>query len=142
MKPCERKRDASARVLRSERERIRVPALSAVWLDRTELPDIDIYAQYVSYRALIDEKTVSEGTVIFSYPKYFRYEDPGLSYELSGDSVTVYASKYAKSVEIQNENEDLILTDNYFDLNGDSKTVKILKGVPENLRLRSVYDIR
>ena len=135
-------RDASARVLRSERERIRVPALSAVWLDRTELPDIDIYAHYVSYRALIDEKTVSEGTVIFSYPKYFRYEDPGLSYELSGDSVTVYASKYAKSVEIQNENEDLILTDNYFDLNGDSKTVKILKGEPENLRLRSVYDIR
>ena len=37
---------------------------------------------------------------------------------------------------------DLVLSDNYFDLNGDSKTVKILRGVPENIRVRSVYDIR
>ena len=28
---------------------------------------------------------------------------------------------YAKSVEIQDENEDLILSDNYFDVNGGEK---------------------
>ena len=45
------------------------------------------------------------------------------------------------SVEILNENEDLILSDNYFDLNGDSKTVEVISGDTSKLRLRSVYDI-
>ena len=52
------------------------------------------------------------------------------------------ADSYAKSVEILNDNEDLILSDNYFDLNGDSKTVEVLSGQVDNLRLRSVYDIK
>ena len=134
-------RDAAAKVLRKESKHITVPALSSVWLEKEELPDIDIYSQYVSYRALINGERVSEGTVIFSYPKYFRYEDPGLHFDINGDQITVYAAKYAKSVEIQNKDEDLILTDNYFDLNGDSKTVRILQGAPEALHLKSVYDI-
>ena len=53
----------------------------------------------------------------------------------------VKAETYAKSVEILNDQEDLVLSDNYFDLNGGSKTVEILRGKPENLRLRSVWDI-
>lgn len=57
------------------------------------------------------------------------------------DTITVTAKSYAKSVEILNENEDLILSDNYFDLNGDSKTVKVLRGDTDKIRLRSVYDI-
>lgn len=56
--------------------------------------------------------------------------------------ITVKAKAYAKSVEIQNEAEDLVLSDNYFDLNGDSKTVEILRGELKNVRIRSVYDIR
>ena len=47
-----------------------------------------------------------------------------------------------KSVEILNENEDLVLEDNYFDLNANEKRVKVISGSTENLRLRSVYDIR
>lgn len=57
------------------------------------------------------------------------------------DTITVTAKSYAKSVEILNENEDIILSDNYFDLNGDSKTVKVLRGNTDKIRLRSVYDI-
>ena len=41
-----------------------------------------------------------------------------------------------------NELEDLVLSDNYFDLNGDSRTVEILRGKPEGLKLRRVWDIR
>ena len=53
------------------------------------------------------------------------------------------ADAYAKSVEIQNENEDLILSDNYFDMNGgEKKKVRILDGEPKQITLRSVYDIR
>lgn len=60
---------------------------------------------------------------------------------VDGDYITVSADAYAKSVEILNQNEDLILSDNYFDLNADSKTVKVISGSADKLRLRSVYDI-
>ena len=59
-----------------------------------------------------------------------------------GDEIVVSAKAYAKSVEILNENEDLVLEDNYFDLNANEKRVKVISGSTENLRLRSVYDIR
>lgn len=51
------------------------------------------------------------------------------------------ASAYAKSVEILNDTEDLILEDNYFDMNAGERWIKILQGKPEGLRVRSVYDI-
>ena len=54
----------------------------------------------------------------------------------------VCAKGYAKSVEILNDEEDMILSDNYFDMDGGVKRVKILSGRPENLKLRSVFDIR
>ena len=135
-------RDASAKVLRAEETTVEVPALTSVWLEKVELPDIDIYNEYVSYQAVKEGVVVSEGTVIFSYPKYFRYEDPQLQATVEGNRITVSADSYAKSVEILNDNEDLILSDNYFDLNADSKTVEVLSGKVDNLRLRSVYDIK
>jgi len=134
-------RDASAKILCAEEKVIEVPALTSVWLEKVELPDINIYNEYVSYQAIKEGIVVSEGTVIFSYPKYFRYEDPQLQAKVEGNRITVSAKSYAKSVEILNDNEDLILSDNYFDLNGDSKTVEVLSGQIDNLRLRSVYDI-
>ena len=100
-----------------------------------------MFEEYVSYQAWEGEEKISEGTVIFSYPKYFRYEDPRLSCTVEDNRITVKAETYAKSVEILNDQEDLVLSDNYFDLNGGSKTVEILRGKPENLRLRSVWDI-
>ena len=45
---------------------------------------------------------------------------------MEGDEIVVSAKAYAKSVEILNGEEDLILSDNYFDLNGDEKRVKIV----------------
>lgn len=134
-------RDKTAKILREESQEILVPALTSVWLDKVELPEVDIYNEYVSYQAFKDGVSVSEGTVIFSYPKYFRYENPSLTATVDGNKITVSASSYAKSVEILNANEDLILSDNYFDLNGDSKTVEVLSGNIDSLRLRSVYDI-
>lgn len=134
-------RNAFGESLREEQEEVLVPALSTVWLDKVELPEVDVFTEYVSYEALENGVIVSEGTVIFSYPKYFRYEDPQLLWETDGKTITVTASAYAKSVEIQNETEDLVLSDNYFDLNGGSRTVEILRGEAKGLRVRSVYSI-
>ena len=121
---------------------ITVPALTSVWLDKVEFPDVDIYSEYISYDLVKDGEIISGGTVNFSYPKYFRYENPNLTYTVNGDEITVTADAYAKSVEILNENEDLILSDNYFDMNAGTKTVKVESGDITKLRLRSVYDIR
>lgn len=135
-------RDAFAKILREEEENINVPALTSVWLKKVELPEVDIYGEYVSYQAYRDDELLSEGTVIFSYPKYFRYENPNLIAKVEGNKITVSSNSYAKSVEILNDNEDLVLTDNYFDLNADSKTVEVLSGNIDTIRLRSVYDIK
>ena len=67
--------------------------------------------------------------------------DPHLRCEVRGDEITVYADCYAKSVEIDSPDSDFVLSDNYFDMDGGSRTVKILRGQPKTLRLRSVYDI-
>ena len=98
--------------------------------------------RYVSYEAWENGERISEGSVIFSYPKYFRYEDPKITWSAQGKYLTVSAKAYARSVEIQNKSEDLVLSDNYFDLNGDSRVVEVLRGELRGLRVRSVYDIK
>lgn len=135
-------RNPKAEVLQSGEQQVKVPALTSVWLDKVEFPDADVYTQYVSYEMEQDGVVISDGTVNFSYPKYFRYEDPQLTCRVIGDEIEVTASAYAKSVEILNENEDLILSDNYFDMNAGTKRVKIESGDVSSLRVRSVYDIR
>ena len=118
-----------------------VPALSSSWLEKVELPEIDCFNEYVSYEAWENDQIISQGTVIFSYPKYFHYLDPNLTVRVEGDEIVVTADAYAKSVEIRNETEDLVLEDNYFDMNAGERRVKIFDGKPEGLQVRSVYDI-
>lgn len=135
-------RNPKAEILQSGEQKVFVPALTSVWLDKVEFPEADVYTQYISYEMEQDGTVISEGTVNFSYPKYFRYENPQLTCRVIGDEIEVTASAYAKSVEILNENEDLILSDNYFDMNAGTKRVKIESGDVSSLRLRSVYDIK
>ena len=134
-------RKADASVIREESQEITVAPLSAYWLDKVLLPDAGLFDEYVSYQAEENGKILSSGTVIFSYPKYFRYVDPKLQVEADKEELVVKASGYAKSVEILNEEEDLILEDNYFDMNGGERRVKILRGKPVGLKVRSVYNI-
>ena len=57
-------------------------------------------------------------------------------------SPVLLSCKETGEKELDSPNSDFILSDNYFDLNAESKTVKILEGTPKALTLRSVYDIR
>jgi len=135
-------RKANAEVIRSGEEVLDVPALSAAWTDKVIFDDADRFSNYVSFSAEVDGKVVSSGTVIFTRPKYFKYENPSLTAKVNGNKITICADAYARGVEILNENEDLILSDNYFDMNAGEVTVEVLEGDPSKLRLRSVYDIR
>ncbi len=135
-------RNPKAEILLSGEQEVEVPALTSVWLDKTEFREVDIHSHYVSYEMEQDGVVISDGSVNFSYPKHFRYEDPCLRCRVIGDEIEVTAAAYAKSVEIWNENEDLILSDNYFDMNGGTKRVKIESGDVGRLNVRSVFDIR
>ncbi len=135
-------RNADGSVVRSTSEIKHVPALSSVWTDKVFFEDADRFNQYISYSAEVDGKVVSSGTAILTVPKYFKYQNPHLTANVSGNRITVHAEAYARGVEILNENEDLVLSDNYFDMNAGEVTVDILEGDASNLRLRSVYDIR
>jgi beta-mannosidase len=135
-------RDKKAKVLKEKTISVKASAYSSLWLDKVEVPDIKLDDEYLSYH-LYDGKTiVCEGTAIFSLPKYFHWEDPLLRYTVNGDTITVKAPAYAKSVEIQNAKQDLVLSENYFDMNAGEKKVKIISGKTGKLKLRSVWDIR
>ena len=49
---------------------------------------------------------------------------------------------YARGVEITNEADDMLLDDNYFDMSAGERKIRILKGSPDGLKIRSVYNIR
>ncbi len=135
-------RDADSKVLREGSQDIEIPPVSSVWQDTVELPEAELYEDYVSFQYIEDGEIVSQGTVLFCPPKHFRFKDPGLRVEAEGDEIVVSAGCYAGSVEIRNDNDDLVLTDNFFDMNGGTKRVRILRGKAEGLSVRSIYDIR
>ena len=135
-------RDAGGNVLREGRKDVEAAPLSSVWLEREDMQGADLYTNYVSYDCYADGKLISGGTVLFVPPKQFRFEDPHLTVSLEGDEIVVRANAYARAVEIRNETDDLVLEDNYFDMNAGERRVKILRGEPTGLRVRSVYDIR
>lgn len=135
-------RSADGRILETGCREVTVPPQQALWLDNMDLHKTDVENHYLSYRFLVDGQPVSQGTALFTVPKHFNFRDPHLRYTLQGDEITVYADCYAKYVEIDSPDSDFLLSDNYFDMDGGSRTVKILKGNPKTIRLRSVYDIR
>jgi beta-mannosidase len=121
---------------------VTVNPLSSVWLEKTDFAAADMYGHYVSFELILNNEAVSEGTVLFCPPKHFRFADPRLNARVSGDIITVSAEAYAKSVEIYSDSEDFLLSDNFFDMNAGEKTVMVLRGKAEDVRVRSVYDIR
>ena len=121
---------------------VRVPALSAVWLEREALPQAELYNDHVFYTLKENGEVLSEGSVIFCQPKYYKFVNPQLTFRVEGDEIVVRAEGYAKDVELLNEEEDWLLSDNYFDMEPGERRVKIYRGRGEGIRVRSTYDIR
>ena len=134
-------RSSAGEVKRSGSFRLTVPPLSAVFTETVDFADADLYGDYISYSAVSDGSVLGSGSVIFSVPKHFGYRDPKLALRVEGDEIVVTSQAYAKSVEIQNADETLLLSDNYFDMDPGEKRVKILSGSTEGLTVRSVFDI-
>ena len=135
-------RQADGTVLQAGEQAVTIPPMSVVTFDEMDFHKTDTAHHYLHYALVSDGITVSEGSALFAPPKHFAFEDPRLRCEISGSTITIYAERYARSVEIDSPDSDFILSDNYFDMNPGSRTVRILSGTPKTLRLRSVYDLR
>ena len=122
---------------------VTAPSFDGIFLEKIDFSDKDERDVYVSYRLRNEENVVvSEGNTLFTPPKHFKFENPELSFTIEGKKITVSSKGYAKSVEIVALDGDVRFSDNYFDLNGDSKTVEIVEGNAASFKVRSVYDIR
>lgn len=149
---CYALRDKYANVISRGEIELFVPAISSVWLDEIDFSDCDELSHYFSFEFKASDDVgnissvrpvgiTSSGTALFCMPKHFNFADPKLTVTRDCDNITVSAQSYAKSVEIYSECEDFLLSDNYFDINSGEIAVKILRGDPKHLKVRSVYDI-
>lgn len=135
-------RNVKGEVIRCGEKEVLAKALSSVWLEKEDMNDAHLYGEYVSYACYKNDQCISEGSVLFCAPKYFQFVNPKLNVCVENDEIIVKADAYAKSVEIMNENDDLLLEDNYFDMNAGERRIHIISGETNGLKVRSVYDIR
>ena len=91
----------------------------------------------------VDNEIISSGTVLFTAPKHFDFVNPSLSVTVCNDEIKIKADAYAKSVEIYSDETDLILSDNFFDINGGEVTVKVLeiKETTKKAESASMYEV-
>ncbi len=134
--------NVSGTVIQKGSQDLFVKALSYSSLDELDFNKTDVKSNYLAFSFEVGGKTVSSGLVLFTKPKHFDFVDPKVEVEVLGGQIKVKANALAKYVFISNENDDLILSDNFFDMEKGEKTVKIISGKAENLKVKTVYDIR
>lgn len=122
---------------------VKVEALSAQWVQTVQADAYPLFNTYVAYQLVSDTGTIlGEKTELFCQPKYFEFANPQLSASIEGDEVVITAKAFAKSVCIESPDTDILLEDNYFDMQPGTRHVKIVRGTPQTITLASVYDIR
>lgn len=135
-------RNSKGEILQEEKYETLLEPLSAKWFEKVEFPEADIFENYVSFSMEAEGTICSQGTVLFCAPKYFHFRNPHLKVYVEGEELVITADSYARSIQILNEEDNLLLEDNYFDMNAGTRRVRILEGEPTGLQIRSVYDIR
>ena len=81
--------------------------------------------------------------MIFTKLKHFDFDAPKIEAVVNGDEIIIASQAYSKYLAIVNDNDDFILSDNYFDMNKGSVKVKILsEKKPRGLKVRSVFNIQ
>lgn len=128
-------------IVRQNQQTLTIPAMSAKWLNKVDCADASLTGHYVSFAFVVDDVAVSEGTCIFCAPKHFEFVAPRLTVEKRGDTLVVTSHAYAKQVWLESEDADLLLDDNAFDMNPDTKVVRVVRGTAEKVRVRSVWDL-
>ena len=147
LSPCEgvaewKLLSADGTELKKGAQKVKIEPLSVLKLDEIDFNKTDVRKNYFSFALKAKNEIISRGVTLFTKPKHFDFVDPKIKLEASGDEITVTADALAKYVYIYNENEDLVLSDNYFDMNKGERVLKILSGKPKGLKVKTAYDIR
>lgn len=130
-------------VIRENEKDIEIAPYSGTWLDKEIYNGLaDEREMHLYYEFVQDGKMVSSGSAMFVAPKHYRFADPKLSVRVEGETVIVTSEGYAKGVCIESEDENLRLSDNFFDMEKGERVLAIVGKKPEGeLHVRSVYDI-
>ena len=128
-------------VVRQGEKTVVVPALSSRWLEEEAFPEASVTEHYLSYAFVVEGEAVSRGAVLFCAPKHFAFRNPDLRVSAQDGEITVEASAFAKAVYVESNDPDLLLSDNFFDMDPGIRKLQVLRGSAEGLRVRSVYDI-
>lgn len=128
-------------VLKSGESAVTVPALDGVWLEKLDFSQYDERTIHLFYEFYMEDKVVSQGSCLFTPPKHYFFQDPCLTLAKEGSTITVTANAYAKHVFIESPDQDVKLSDNFFDMEAGTCQVEILAGDAASFRCRSVYDI-
>ena len=141
-KICWELRDENSALLQSGEEKISAKPLSVARLDKIDFSHINPQTAHLSFTLISDGKTLSQGSVLFTQPKYYAFQNPNLRCDVKDGELTIYSDAYAKCVWVEGVDGDVILDDNGFDMEKGCKKVRILSGSAEKFTLKSVYDIR
>lgn len=134
-------RQSDSAVLSQGQESLVVPPLSIASIAPMSLAHMNPRNEYISYALHQDDAIISQGAVLLVPPKHFAFRNPGLAVRVEGDEVVVSAQAFAKGVAIDSEDGNLLLSDNWFDMDRGERRLRILRGEPNALTVRSVYDI-
>lgn len=114
-------------VIREGEFEVTAPAYGGAWLPHLDFNGEDPLKVHLEYSLTVDGAVVSSGTTLFCAPKHYAFADPKLTVSVDGDTVTVTAENYAKSVSVETENGVLRLDDNFVDMEAGTRTFKILE---------------
>jgi beta-mannosidase len=154
-------RDTYSRTLQEGKQEVTIDALTAVQCESLEFQDLasDPVKQrsvYLEYALVVEAQTVCDDAILFVKPKYFRFENPQVEFQVQDRAdefdISLKSSAFAKFVEVSLENMDVIFSDNYFHVSvGEPRVITIDKQqLPEGasceslmneLSVRSIYDI-
>ncbi len=114
-------------IVREGEFEVTAPAYGGAWLPHLDFNGEDPLKVHLEYSLTVDGVLVSSGTTLFCAPKHYAFADPKLTVSVDGDTVTVTAENYAKSVSVETENGVLRLDDNFVDMEAGTRTFKILE---------------
>lgn len=128
--------------MRYGEERLIVDSFTSKGTKEIDFSDINEEELHLYYEFILNGKVVSEGSQLFTVNKYYNFVNPELTCVLNGQEIIITSSAYARGVEIEGIDGDVILSDNYFDMEKGEKKIFILEGNAKKFSLRSVYDIK
>lgn len=128
-------------ILESGESFVTVPCLDGVWLEKRDFSGYDEQTIHLSYQFFMEDQVVSQGSCLFTPPKHYDFQDPCLTLSKEGRTLTITAKAYAKNIWIEGIDQDIKLSDNFFDMEAGSRQIEILEGDAAAFRCRSVYDI-